>query len=128
MTPNPRTGGLRMPGRREAAMKNKRYARVLSLVLVLGLTGLGSSGHAEKSAATLDPRLADFLEFVIKDPAVLKVEKKDYASRGVTFEVFIYAVYSGAVKIDDAPDNEQTRRLGPNAGALAQLGQYLEEQ
>jgi hypothetical protein len=46
----------------------------------------------------------------------------------VTFEVFIYAVYTGAVKIDDAPDNEEARRLGPNPGALAQLGQYLEEQ
>jgi len=109
-------------------MKIKRYASVLSLLLVLGLTGFGSSGHAEKSAATLDPRLADFLEFVIKDPAVLKKEREDYASRGVTFEVFIYAVYTGAVKVDDAPDNEQARRLGPNAGALAQLGQYLEEQ
>ena len=109
-------------------MKIKRYARVLSLLLVLGLTDLGSSGHAEKSTATLDPRLADFLEFVIKDPAVLKKEREDYASRGVTFEVFIYAVYTGAMKIDDAPDNEQARRLGPNAGALAQLGQYLEEQ
>jgi hypothetical protein len=109
-------------------MKIKRYARVLSLLLVLGLADFGSSGHAEKSAATLDPRLADFLEFVIKDPTVLKAEKEDYASRGVTFEVFIYAVYTGAVKIDAAPDNEQARRLGPNPGALAQLGQYLEEQ
>jgi len=109
-------------------MKIKRYARVLSLLLVLGLTGSGSSAHAEKTAATLDPRLGDFLEFVIKDPAVLKREKEDYASRGVTFEVFIYAVYTGAVKIDDAPDNEEARRLGPNPGALAQLGQYLEEQ
>ena len=109
-------------------MKIKRYARVLTLLLVLGLTGFGSSGHAEKRAATLDPRLGDFLEFVIKDPAVLKKEREDYASRGVTFEVFIYAVYTGAVKIDNTPDNEQARRLGPNAGALAQLGQYLEEQ
>src|SRR5712664_1409008 len=50
------------PGRREAAMKIKRYTRVLSLLLVLGLTAFGSSGHAEKSAATLDPRLGDFLE------------------------------------------------------------------
>src|SRR5439155_6158564 len=99
-----------------------------TLLLVLGLTDLGSSGHAEKSAATLDPRLADFLEFVFKDPAVLKREKEDYASRGVTFEVFIYAVYTGAVKIDDAPDNEEARRLGTNPRALAQLGQYLEEQ
>src|SRR5258706_2170352 len=109
-------------------MKIKQYARVLSLLIVLGLTDFGASGHAEKSAAILDPRLADFLEFVIKDPAVLKAEKEDYASRGVTFEVFIYAVYTGAVKIDHAPDNEQARRLGPNPGALAQLGQYLEEQ
>ena len=109
-------------------MKIKRYARVLSLLLVLGLTDFGSSGHAEKSATTLDPRLADFLAFVIKDPMVLKTEKEDYASRGVTFEVFIYAVYTGALKIDNAPDNEQARRLGPNPGALAQLGQYLEEQ
>ena len=54
-------------------------------------------------------------------------EKKDYASRGVTFEPFIYAVYTGAVKIDNAPDTEQARRLGPNANALAQLGQFLEE-
>ena len=30
--------------------------------------------------------------------------------------------------IDRAPDNEEARRLGPNSGALAQLGQYLEEQ
>jgi len=88
---------------------------------------LGSSGHAER-AQQLSIPLADFLEFVIKDPAVLKMEKEDYASRGVTFEVFIYAVYTGAMKIDDAPDNEQARRLGPNAGALAQLGQYFEEQ
>jgi hypothetical protein len=109
-------------------MKIKRYARILSLLLVICLLDFGSSGHAEKSAPTLDPRLADFLEFVIKDPAVLKTEKEDYASRGVTFEAFIYAVYTGAVKIDDAPDNEETRRVGPNAGALAQLGQYLEEQ
>src|SRR6266576_2353271 len=116
------------PKTREAAMKIKRYARVLSLLLVLGFIGFGSSGHAEKSGATLDPRLADFLEFVIKDPAVLKTEKEDYASRGVTFEVFIYAVYTGAVKIDNAPDTEEARRLGPNPGALAQLGQYLEEQ
>jgi len=46
----------------------------------------------------------------------------------VTFEVFIYAVYTGAVKIDDAPDNEEARRARPQSGALAQLGQYLEEQ
>src|SRR5258705_3686281 len=108
-------------------MKIKRYRRPFSLLLVLGLTAFGPSGHAE-SAATLDPRLGDFLEFVIKNPAVLKMEKEDYASRGVTFEVFIYAVYTGAVNIDKAPDNEQARRVGPNAGALAQLGQYLEEQ
>ena len=31
-------------------MKIKRYARVLTLLLVLGLTGFGSSGHAEKRA------------------------------------------------------------------------------
>ena len=93
-------------------MKIKRHASLLSLLLVLGLTAFGPSGHAE-SAATLDPRLGDFLEFVIKDPAVLEREKKDYASRGVTFEPFIYAVYTGAVKIDNAPDNDEARGSVP---------------
>jgi hypothetical protein len=108
-------------------MRIKRYVRALSLLLVLGLTGFGSTGRAERSAANLDPRLAGFLEFVIKDPATLEAEKKDYASRGATFEPFIYAVYTGAVKIDVTPDSEEARRLGPNVRALAQLGQYLEE-
>jgi len=109
-------------------MKIKRCATLLSPLLVLGLTGFGSTGHAESSAASLDPRLADFLAFVIKDPATLEGEKKDYASRGVSFEAFIYAVYTGVLKIDEAPDTEEARRLGPNARALAQMGQYLEEQ
>ena len=69
-------------------------------------------------ADVLDPRLSGFLEVVIKDPATLAHEKQDYASRGITFEAFIYAVYTRVVELDNTSDNSY---------ALAQLGQYLEE-
>jgi hypothetical protein len=69
--------------------------------------------------ASLDPRLSAFLAVVIKDPVALEKEKRDYAARNVSFEQFIYFVYTGAIKIDQTPDN---------AKALAELGEYLEKQ
>jgi hypothetical protein len=84
------------------------FLGVAALLLLSGLAG----------AATLDSRLSGFLETAIKDPATLAQEKEDYASRGVTLEAFIYAVYTRAVEFDNTADNSM---------ALAQLGQYLEE-
>ena len=87
--------------------------RIRSFVLVACLALANPS-----LAGTLDPRLSGFLETVIKDPPTLAKEKEDYASQGITFEAFIYAVYTRMVEFDNTPDNSM---------ALAQLGQYLEE-
>ena len=96
-----------------AALEHAAPMRIRSFALVACLVVASPS-----LAATLDPRLSGFLETVIKDPATLAKEKDDYASRGVTLEAFIYAVYTRVVEFDNTPDNSM---------ALAQLGQYLEE-
>jgi hypothetical protein len=54
----------------------------------------------------------------ITDRDALEKEKTDYAAQGVSFEQFIYLIYSGSIKVDDTGDNAQ---------ALAQLGEYLEK-
>ena len=97
--------------------------RIRCLVLLVALFGLigckSSEQAATNSPGTLDPRLGGFLEHIFKDdPAQLEKEKKDYASKGVTFEPFIFSVYSGMVKFDTTPDNSM---------AMSQLGEYLEK-
>jgi len=97
--------------------------RIRCLVLLVALFGLIGCKSSEQAATnptgTLDPRLGGFLEHIFKDdPAQLEKEKKDYASNGVTFEPFIFSVYSGMVKFDTTPDNSM---------AMSQLGEYLEK-
>jgi len=95
-------------------MTLRRISGWLSILMIASL-GVGS---AEEYTKPLDPRLSGFLETIFKDKADLERERQEYASRGVTLEAFILAVYTRAVEFDDTPDN---------AKALAQLGQYLEE-
>ena len=91
--------------------------RISVLPLLLAFAAIAPTGHA--APAKLDPRLGSFLEFVIQDPEVLESEQREYAENGVTFEAFVYAVYTRKVEFDETPDNAQ---------ALAQLGRFLEEQ
>jgi hypothetical protein len=97
-----------------------RIPTALLLLSLLSLFSCKSTDHVAKSPpGTLDPRLGGFLEQVFKDnPSQLEKEKHDYASLGVTFEPFIYSVYTGVVKFDTTPDNSM---------AMAQLGEYLEK-
>ena len=98
----------------------RRIPTALLLLTLLSLFGCKSTDDVAKSSpGTLDPRLGGFLELIFKDnPSQLEREKRDYASRGVTFEPFIYMVYTGGVKFDTTPDNSM---------AMAQLGGYLEK-
>lgn len=66
----------------------------------------------------IDPRLDGFLAFAIKDQQTLQSERQAYAAHKISFEQFIFSVYSGGVRIDSTPDNSH---------ALAQLGGYLEK-
>lgn len=90
-----------------------RHLAALMLGCVLSL-----AAHAGESAAVpgLDPRLADFLPQVIKDPAALRSEEKIYAANHISFEQLILTIYTGQVQIDE-PDNQR---------AIAQLGQYID--
>jgi hypothetical protein len=93
--------------------------RVLCTALLLAVAACRQTdppGPASSDMA-LDPRLAGFLEQVIKDPATLAKEKQDYATRKIPFEQFIFAVFTRKVKFDTTPDNSL---------ALSQLGEYLE--
>jgi hypothetical protein len=97
----------------------RHICRILPFLVVVGLLGCRSSDRpATTTSGSLDPRLGGFLETIFKDPEALAREKNDYATRGVTFEPFIYVIYTGTVRMDTTPDNSM---------ALAQLGEYLEK-
>ena len=97
----------------------KHLAKLATIVLVLGLAACRQTDSGgDPSAAAIDPRLAGFLEVAIKDPPTLAKEKQDYAARKVTFEQFIFAVFTRKVEFDNTPDNSL---------ALAQLGEYIEK-
>lgn len=87
-----------------------------ALLLISLTTGLFAKERPDTKG--LDPRLESFLSYAIKDKQTLESEKRVYAEHKVSFEQFIFALYSGGVKIDNTPDN---------SAVLAQLGGYLEK-
>jgi hypothetical protein len=91
---------------------------LILLVAALCVSPSLSDETAASSDVTIDPRLEKFLDSVYEDKALLKKEKQIYAENKVSFEQFIFSIWSGAVKMDDTPDNSQ---------ALASLGGYLEK-
>ena len=97
-------------------MKGSRRWLPLLLVCTFGCKSTPSTQGA--APAGLDPRLGDFLQTAITDRATLDKEKRDYASYGISFEQFIYSVYTHSVAFDNTPDNSR---------ALAQLGEHLEK-
>jgi len=94
-----------------------------ALLLAVAVAGCKPSDNGPITSASpstpsrLDPRLGYFLEYAIQDRETLEAQKRGFAADHTTFEQFIYSVYSGALKMDDTPDN---------AHALAKLGGYLE--
>ncbi len=92
--------------------------RTTWLTVLFASLAISLSAEANQELSALDPRLDKFLVFAIKDKRTLVSERKVYAANKVSFEQFILSIYSGAVKLDDTPDN---------ANALAQLGGYLEK-
>lgn len=98
-------------------MKRSWWWLPLWLVCALGCKSTPST-PASAAPSGLDLRLADFLRTAITDQATLEREKRDYASYRVSFEQFIYSVYTHSVAFDNTPDNSM---------ALAQLGEYLEK-
>ena len=107
-----------IPLRREAAVKLSLPVVCTFLFLAFVACRQTDPSGPGTPGAALDPRLAGFLEQVIKDPATLAKEKQDYAARKVPFELFIFAVFSRTVEFDTTPDNSL---------ALSQLGEYLEK-
>jgi len=98
----------------------KRSVAIVCAFLLLAIVACRQTDPSGLSDSTtaLDPRLAGFLEVAIKDPATLAKEKQDYAARSISFEQFIFAVFSRMVEFDTTPDNSL---------ALSQLGEYLEK-
>ncbi len=95
-----------------------RIQRTAWLTVLFASLAISLSAAANQELSALDPRLDKFLVFAIKDKRTLVSERKVYAANKVSFEQFILSIFSGAVKLDDTPDN---------ANALAQLGGYLEK-
>lgn len=95
-------------------------SRMSQLLLVVTLVGCLSGNNVAMAQPTsqLDPRLESFLAYAIKDKNALEKEKSAYADQKVSFEQFIFLIYSATIKIDETPDN---------SSALAQLGGYLEK-
>lgn len=91
-------------------------SKILAILSVIFITFLANVAYSENEK--VDPRLADFLAFVIKDQKALNAEKEVYAKNKITFEQFITVVFTGKIKLDNTPDNSH---------ALAQLGGYLEK-
>lgn len=97
------------------------FLKVFPLLLVVALAGCRPTEKVEPSPSTphLDPRLDGFLTYAIKDKAALGKEKRVYAAQNVSFEGFIYLVFSGS--------NQGRYHAGQVDGSGSTLGVPREE-
>lgn len=96
-------------------------SKSLNLILILLLLScsqkiLFQDSYQPKEG--IDERLGNFLNFVIEDEDEFLKVKNQYNGQPISFEYFIYQLYTNKIKFDTTEVNSL---------ALAQMGQYLEE-
>jgi len=96
--------------------------KFLSVIFLVIMIACSSSKilfqESYKPIDGVDSRLKSFLEYVIKNPNELNNVLNQYKGKPISFEYFIYQIFTGKVEFDTTPDNSM---------ALGQLGLYLEE-